>query len=49
VVFGQIPGVGEQDNDTGLYSGVLAGAATIIAGIMVLIGGVAVVVVERRK
>lgn len=49
VVFGAIPGVGEQDIDTQIFSGVLAGLAIIIAGIMVLIGGVVVVVADRRR
>lgn len=49
MVFGQIPGVGEQDIDTDIFSGVLAGVAIIIAGVMVLIGGVVVTVVDRRK
>lgn len=49
VVFGAIPGVGEQDIDTQIFSGVLAGLAIIIAGIMVLIGGTAVVIVDRRR
>ncbi len=49
VVFGQIPGVGQQDIDTEMFSGVLAGLAIVIAGIMVLIGGVVVAVVDRRK
>ena len=48
-VFGHIPGVGERDIDTDIFSGVLVGASIIIAGIMVLIGGVVVVVVDRRK
>lgn len=49
VVFGHIPGVGEQDIDTEIFSGVLAGLAIIIAGIMVLIGGAIVTAVDRRK
>lgn len=49
VVFGHIPGVGEQDIDTEIFSGVLAGLAIIIAGIMVLIGGAVVMAVDRRK
>ena len=49
VVFGAIPGVGEQDIDTQIFSGVLAGLAIIIAGIMVLVGGVVVAVVDRRR
>jgi phosphoribosylformylglycinamidine (FGAM) synthase PurS component len=49
VVFGQIPGVGEQNVDTEVFSGILAGLAIIIAGIMVLIGGVVVAVVDRRR
>lgn len=49
VVFGHIPGVGEQDIDTEIFSGVLAGLAIIVAGIMVMIGGVVVAVVDRRK
>lgn len=49
VVFGAIPGVGEQDIDTQTFSGVLAGLAIIIVGIMVLIGGVVVVVADRRR
>lgn len=49
VVFGQISGVGEQDTDTEIFSGVLAGLAIVIAGIMVLTGGVVIVVVDRRK
>lgn len=49
IVFGQIPGVGEQDIDTELFSGILVGVAIIIAGIMVVIGGVAVTVVDRRR
>lgn len=49
VVFGQIPGVGEQDIDTEIFSGVLAGLAIIIAGIMVVIGGVIVTAVDRRR
>lgn len=49
VVFGAIPGVGEQDIDTQIFSGVLAGLAIIIAGIMVLVGGTVVVIADRRR
>jgi hypothetical protein len=49
MVFGQIPGVGQRDIDTEIFSGVLTGLAITIAGIMVLIGGVVVVVLDRRK
>ncbi|NWG37989.1 hypothetical protein [Nitrososphaera sp.] len=49
VLFGAIPGVGEQDIDTQIFSGVLAGLAIIIAGIMVLIGGTVVVIADRRR
>ncbi len=49
VVFGHIPGVGERDIDTDVFSGVLAGIAVTIAGIMVLIGGVVITVLDRRR
>lgn len=48
-VFGHIPGVGERDIDTNVFSGVLAGVAITIAGIMVLIGGVVITVLDRRR
>ena len=48
-IFGHIPGVGQRDIDTGIFSGVLTGIAIMIAGVMVLVGGIVVVVLDRRR
>jgi hypothetical protein len=50
VVLGYIPGVGQDNNvNVEMFRGVIIGAGMIIAGIMVMIGGVIVVVLDRRK
>ncbi len=49
VVLGHIPGVGRENVNTDIFSGVIAGVGVIIAGIMVMIVGVVIVVVDRRK
>ena len=50
VVFGRLPGV-EQNNkvDLGTFGGVLVGAGVIIAGIIVMIAGAAILIIDRRR
>ena len=49
IVLGYIPGVGQDNVNTEMFSGVIAGVGTVIAGIMAMIAGVVVVVLDRRK
>lgn len=49
VVFGHIPGVGEDTVDSGAFSGVITGASIIIVGVMAMIGGMVVTVLDRHK
>jgi hypothetical protein len=50
VVFGHLPGV-EENNQVAFeaYGGALAGFGMIIAGIIVMIGGGVLVVIEKRR
>lgn len=49
VVFGHIPGVGEDTVSANAYGGVITGVGIIIAGVMVMVGGVVVWVSDKRK
>jgi hypothetical protein len=49
VVFGHIPGVGQDTVDADTYGGVIAGVGIIIAGVVVMAGGVAVWAIDRRR
>lgn len=49
VVFGHIPGVGEDTVSADTYGGVITGVGIIIAGVMVMAGGVAVWASDRRR
>jgi hypothetical protein len=50
VIFGYLPGV-EENNQVAFetYGGALAGFGIIAAGIIVMIAGVAIVIVDRRR
>jgi hypothetical protein len=49
IVFGHIPGVGEDTVNADTYGGVITGIGIIIAGVMVMVGGVVVWVSDRRR
>jgi uncharacterized membrane protein len=50
IVFGHIPGLSTGKNvNLDAFKGIIAGAGTIIAGIMVMIGGAILMVIDRRK
>lgn len=49
VVFGHIPGVGEDTVSANAYGGIITGVGIIIAGVMVMAGGVAVWASDRRR
>lgn len=48
VVFGHIPGVG-SDVDESVFIGVAAGASIVVAGLIVMIVGIVIVVIDRRR
>lgn len=48
VVFGHVPGVG-ADVDVSEFTGIAAGAAAVVAGLVVTIVGVVIVAIDRRK
>jgi hypothetical protein len=49
-VFGRFPGIGENNQvNFEAFSGVLAGVGIIITGIIVMIAGVAITIIDSRK
>jgi hypothetical protein len=49
VIFGHIPGVGDDGVTRQTFYGVAAGAGIVIAGIITMIVGVVIVVIDRRR
>lgn len=50
IVLGHIPGMSSGKNaNLDTFKGVIAGVGTIIAGMMVMIGGVVLMVLDRRR
>jgi hypothetical protein len=48
IVLGYVPGIGQSNINVGIFGGVVAGAGITIAGIMAMIGGVIILVLDRR-
>jgi hypothetical protein len=49
VIFGHLPGVGNDGVTPKTFYGVIAGAGIVIAGIIVMIVGVVIVVIDRKR
>lgn len=49
VIFGHLPGVGKDNVNLEMYSGIVAGVGIVIAGMIVMIIGVVIVVVDRKR